>query len=518
MAGATLAALYNPVCCLQATLGLTCGRRQFDRRECSLSTILNWFNADLASFAAALYALFSVLGILSALEAILKTRTAQGAVAWAIVLLGMPIIFVPLYLIFGRRKFRGYAMAKRSANKEVIRLVQRLSEDFDDFLTSENTRHQLTALEKLADLPFSTSNSAELLIDGDRAFSHMFAHIRNARTYVLLEYYIIRDDDIGQELANLLLEKAASGVNIYCLYDEIGSFQLPRQYLQKLRKGGVNITAFNSTKGLGNRLQLNFRNHRKILIVDGEYANIGGMNIGDEYRHRHPRLSPWRDTSISIRGPAVQAVQLAFAEDWYWACDQLPTLNWQVTASDQANYDSLILASGPADTVDSCALMFLDLIHQAKDRLWIVSPYFVPDSPVILALQLAAMRGVDVRIMLPKNPDKLLIQLSSYSAIKETIAKGVQFYYYQEGFLHQKVMLIDDELAMVGTANLDNRSFRLNFEICALIRNHDFALEMETMLQHDLDACRQLLPREVANWSFFRRLMSRCAYLFAPLQ
>jgi cardiolipin synthase len=490
--------------------------------EGSLSTMLNWFNADLATFAAALYALFSVLGILSALEAILKTRTAQGAAAWAIVLVGMPIVFVPLYWVFGRRKFRGYAMAKRSANAEIARIAHSLGNDFDDFRPEGSATYQMRGLEQLTALPFSCGNSAELLIDGDRAFNNMFAHIRNAQDYILLEYYIIRDDGIGQELADLLIEKAASGVAIYCIYDEIGSFQLSRRYLQKLRKGGIKVTAFNSTKGLGNRLQLNFRNHRKILIVDGKYCSIGGMNIGDEYRHRHPKLSPWRDTSLSISGPAIQAVQLAFAEDWYWACEELPTLNWQVKACDAShhgsNYDSLILASGPADTVDSCALMFLDLIHQARDRLWIVSPYFVPDAPVILALQLAAMRGVDVRIMLPKNPDKLLIQLSSYSAIKETMAKGVQFYYYQKGFLHQKVMLVDEELAMVGTANLDNRSFRLNFEICALIHNRDFAIKMETMLQHDLDACRQLLPREVANWSFFRRLVSRCAYLFAPLQ
>jgi cardiolipin synthase len=484
-----------------------------------------WLDANLSNIIALLAATFAILGILSALEAIMKSRTAQGAVAWAIVLVGFPPVFVPLYWIFGRRKFRGYALAKRSDHREINHISERLSGHFNAFdalLSSDDSR--LVALEKLSNLPFSSGNDCQLLIDGEQAFAEMFRHISAAKQYILLEFYIIRDDDIGHELAELLINKARGGVSVYCLYDEIGSFQLPNSYIRKLRKANVDIRPFNSTKGLGNRLQLNFRNHRKIVVCDGDFSIIGGMNIGDEYRHRHPVLSPWRDTSISILGPAVQAVQLAFAEDWYWATESLPEFNWQPQAGPSANndeytlYDTLILATGPADNTDSCALYFLNMINQAKSRLWIVSPYFVPDAPVIQALQLAAMRGVDVRIMLPAKPDKILIQLSSYTAIKETLARGVQFYYYQDGFLHEKVMLVDDDISVVGTANLDNRSFRLNFEICAINRSPRFALEMEAMLNQDFQHCVQLLPAEVARWSLSRRLLSRCAYLFAPLQ
>jgi cardiolipin synthase len=459
-----------------------------------------WLDANLSNIIALLAATLAILGILSALEAIMKSRTAQGAVAWAIVLVGFPPVFVPLYWIFGRRKFRGYALAKRSDNREINHISERLSGHFNAFdalLSSDDSR--LVALEKLSNLPFSSGNDCQLLIDGEQAFAAMFRHISAAKQYILLEFYIIRDDDIGHELAELLINKARGGVSVYCLYDEIGSFQLPNSYIRKLRKANVDIRPFNSTKGLGNRLQLNFRNHRKIVVCDGDFSLIGGMNIGDEYRHRHPVLSPWRDTSISILGPAVQAV---------------PSANNNAYTL----YDTLILATGPADNTDSCALYFLNMITQAKSRLWIVSPYFVPDAPVIQALQLAAMRGVDVRIMLPAKPDKILIQLSSYTAIKETLARGVQFYYYQDGFLHEKVMLVDDDISVVGTANLDNRSFRLNFEICAINRSPRFALEMEAMLNQDFQHCVQLLPAEVARWSLSRRLLSRCAYLFAPLQ
>ena len=483
-----------------------------------------WVVANQSGLAAAVAAFIALLGILSALEAILKTRTAQGAVAWAIVLIVLPPLFVPLYWIFGRRKFRGYAIAKRGDTRAIEDLIRELAPQLSNIETYPSRQDsRLLGLNRLSTLPFTRGNHARLLIDGEQAFADMFAHIRAAKHYVLLEFYILRNDRIGNELAEILVKKAEEGVSVYFIYDEIGSLKLPRQYVQRLRAAGVQIVPFNSTKGAGNRLQLNFRNHRKIVICDGNYAAISGMNIGDEYRHQHPVLTPWRDTGLAITGPAVQAVQLSFVEDWYWAQESLPPLNWTPTPceaapGDHSDQQMLIIGTGPADSIESCALFFETLIHQARERLWIVSPYFVPDTPIIHALQLAAMRGVDVRIMLPEQPDKLIIKLSSFSAIRETLPHGVQFYYYQCGFLHQKVMLVDDEISVVGTANLDNRSFRLNFEISALVYDQGFAGELTHMLENDFKQCRQLLPREVASWSLIRRLASRCAYLFAPLQ
>ncbi len=484
-----------------------------------LTTHWSWLQASLPYLAALTAATFALLGLLSALEAILKTRTAQGAVAWAIVLIGFPPLFVPLYWIFGRRKFRGYAMAKRGDTGAIDALTGQLARDYASLETSpEAEDSRLRALPRLSTLPFSRGNKARLLIDGEQAFADMFTHIRRAKHYVLLEFYIVRDDDIGGELAQLLIDKAREGVAIYFIYDEIGSLKLPRDYPQTLRDAGVQMRPFNSTKGTGNRLQLNFRNHRKIVVCDGDYCVISGMNIGDEYRHQHPVLSPWRDTGLAMSGPIVQAVQLCFVEDWYWANESLPALNWTPAPCKDGDQQMLIVSTGPADSVESCALFFETLIHQARERLWIVSPYFVPDTSIIHALQLAAMRGVDVRIMLPEKPDKLTIKLSSFTAIRETLPHGVQFYYYQCGFLHQKVLLVDDDIAAVGTANLDNRSFRLNFEISAVIYDHGFARELSDMLEQDFNQCRQLLPSEVARWSLMRRLASRCAYLFAPLQ
>lgn len=481
--------------------------------------LLDWLTQNLTGIAAIAATLFAVLGVLSALEAIMKSRTAQGAVAWAIVLVGFPPLFVPLYWVFGRRRFRGYAVAKREDAQEFHRQANRLGLSFTDFDAPDSDNDpRLVALPQLSKLPFTSGNSVRLLIDGDTAFADIFAQIRDAKRYILLEFYIVRDDTMGRELSELLLAKAEEGLAIYFIYDEIGSLQLPTAYIHRLRRGGIHIRPFNSTKGIGNRLQLNFRNHRKIVVTDGSDAVISGMNIGDEYRHQHPRLTPWRDTGLAINGPAVQAVQRAFAEDWYWATEQLLPLNWDPEINPNADSRVLVLPSGPADPVETCALFFHNMINQARHRLWIVSPYFVPDPPIIQALQLAAMRGVDVRIMLPDLPDKLIIKLSSYTAIRETLPQGVQFYYYQKGFLHQKALLVDDDIACVGTANLDNRSFRLNFEISAVIHDADFAQQVEAMLREDFRNCIQLLPRTVAKWSLLRRLLSRCAYLFAPVQ
>lgn len=462
---------------------------------------------------------FFVLGIVSALEAILKTRTAQGAVAWALLLVIFPPLMVPLYWIFGRRKFRGYVRARRKGNLEIQLLAADLNERFLRYTPTEHTVDPaVVALERLASMPFMVGNEVRLLINGHNAFDDIFAHIRRARRYVLLEFYIIRDDALGHELRDLLIAKAAEGVAIYFLYDEIGCLQLPRRFVRSLTSRGVNMHAFHSTKGLRNRLQLNFRNHRKIVVVDGEYGNVGGVNVGEEYIDRHRRLTPWRDTNIALRGPAVQAIQLAFAEDWFWATETLPALNWEPVAVTEANVETLVLPSGPADSLETCALYFLNLIHHAKKRLWIVSPYFVPDSAVISALQLAALRGVDVRILLPELADKILIKLSSYTYIRETIFCGVKFYRYRRGFLHQKVLLMDDEYASVSTANLDNRSFRLNFEISVFTRDAEFAREVEAMLEADFSQSHQLQTDEVRDWSLTRKLLSRCAYLLAPIQ
>jgi cardiolipin synthase len=283
-----------------------------------------------------------------------------------------------------------------------------------------------------------------------------------------------------------------------------------------LEKAGVHVEAVR-TAHWGRRFQINFRNHRKVVVVDGRAAFVGGHNVGDEYVGLHPQLSPWRDTHVEIRGPAVLATQLAFVEDWYWATHAVPDLIWapqSVCASDQR---VLILPTGPADRLDTCALFFVQAINLSRERVWITSPYFVPDESVISALQLAALRGVDVRIMLPSRPDHKLVHLASLSYVDESVRNGVKLYRYQKGFLHQKALLVDDELAAVGTANLDNRSFRLNFEFTVLVADRNFAAEVADMLEEDFRNCRPIAEDEYASRALPVRIAARIARLLAPV-
>jgi len=461
----------------------------------------------------ALTAVAQLLGALAAMEAVLKTRTAPGAIAWSLSLLLMPIPMLPLYWVFGRRKFRGYAKAQR-----IGKLALRRPQTQLERLRPTDLPPYQQVLERIAQMPFTSGNRPELLIDGQRTFSALFEAIDNARHYILLEYYIVRDDHLGQTLSQHLLERVKAGVAVYFLYDEIGSFQLRRRYINQLREGGVDIRSFHTTKGSRNRFQLNFRNHRKIAVIDGVVGIVGGSNIGDEYLGRHPVLTPWRDTSVLLRGPAVLSLQMAFLQDWYWACERVPPLNWTLAQPAAGGVDAVVVPTGPADPLESCALFFQQLAHAAQRRLWIVSPYFVPDAAVINALQLAALRGVDVRILLPEKADRRLVWLSSFAYLDEVQGTGIRVYRYTAGFLHQKVWLVDDDCAFIGTSNLDNRSFRLNFEIGTVLRDADFAAQVEQMLITDF-ANSRLLPRgELAARGLWFRLLVRSAYLLAPIQ
>jgi cardiolipin synthase len=495
-----------------------------------------WPWTDISSLLILFYSLFQLLGIVSALEAIMKTRTSTGAIAWSLSLVLMPLLMVPAWWVFGRRKFRGYAKARRSgrparrfgrkraaerrneeaAHTDIQQLATALLQKLSPFRPTA-TDTALETLERVAQLPATAGNSAQLLIDGDAAFSALFEAIDRAEHYILLEYYILRHDTVGTRLRERLQEKARAGVRIYFLYDEIGSFQLSRSYLTELRAAGVDIRSFHTTKGRRNRFQVNFRNHRKILVVDGRFAMIGGINIGDEYLGHHPRLTPWRDTNVALRGPSVQGVQLAFLEDWYWACEEVPELEWEPQAAATPGSNLLVAATGPADSLETCVLYFIQLINSARERLWIVSPYFVPDAALVAALQLAALRGVDVRILLPERADKWLMYLAAFAYFDEVQAAGVRLFRYQAGFLHQKVWLVDDLCATVGTANLDNRSCRLNFEIGALVHDNAFCRAVEQMLEADFARSRELPHGQLARRRLPFRLAVRLAHLFAPV-
>ncbi|KXS39241.1 MAG: cardiolipin synthase [Halomonadaceae bacterium T82-2] len=461
--------------------------------------------------------LFHAVGTASAVVALMSSRTSQGAVAWIISLVTFPYLALPAYWVFGRPRFYGYVSARGERDTVLRRVLLRYRPLIEPYL-ADARQGNVRAVEKLAMMPLTSGNRAELLVDGQATFDSVFAGIDSARHYVLVQFFIIRRDRLGRMLKERLENKAQQGVRVYLLYDEIGSHALDDGYLEDLRRAGVEVSAFNSSRGLRHRFQLNFRNHRKIVVVDGAQGWTGGLNVGVEYLGENPRHGPWRDTHLRLTGPSVLGLQEAFWEDWHWATGRVIDLTWtpQVTCEECQNV--VVVPSGPADGQETASLFVQHNINSAQHRLWVTSPYFVPDQGVQDALRLAAMRGVDVRVMMPERPDHLLVFLSAFSFLPDMIRAGVKIYRYQPGFLHQKVMLVDDHSAAVGTVNLDNRSFRLNFEIMAFIPDDAFADEVRQMLERDFTRCREVTLEELQQRPLWRKLVSRAAYLMAPIQ
>ena len=468
---------------------------------------------------------WEILAVATIVNVVMQARSAAGAWGWSMAMIAFPFIAVPLYWILGRQQFRGYIEKFREAQEQNERvfddLATTLTPHFAE-LEGKNYRYG-HVLGKLSERRWTNSNEVCLLPTGRLTFDVIFEEIRGARDYVLLQFFIVKDDKLGVELRDLLIEKAKEGVRIYFVYDEIGSHKLGRRYVRSLREAGVEIHAFHSTQGPSNRFQINFRNHRKIVVCDGRVGFVGGNNVGDEYVETTERYGEWRDTHMQLIGPSVLSLQMVFLADYYWAAGAIPELIWtQVEVSGGeacggGNAMVLTLPTGPIEAVEGGTMFFLNAITRAKECCWIASPYFVTDESIRSALQLAALRGVDVRVMIPDTPDKWIPWLATFSYLGEMEAAGVRVFRYEPGFLHQKVVMVDDRFSAIGTANLDNRSMRLNFEVSACVLCTDFAGEVRAMLEQDFENCREVFGDDYSSRPWWFRLGVKVARLASPV-
>ena len=461
---------------------------------------------------------FYVLGILSAIEAVMTARTAQGAIAWSVALVSFPFVAVPAYAVFGRSKFEGALDAYEQGKQEVDALIAEFHRNLQPWNVSEEGRYAgYEAVRKLSGMELTRGNRVELLINGEATFDSILAGIAQAKDYVLVQFYMFHDDGLGRRMQQAMIERAKAGVRVYMLYDEVGSKGLPKGYVDALRAAGVEVSSFKPTQGARNRFQLNFRNHRKMVVVDGVTGWVGGHNVGDEYLGLDPGFSPWRDTHVRLEGPVVTQLQAVIVSDWYWATRELPELNWVPQPAEGSDVTAMIIPSAPTQRLETAGLFFVTALHSAKERIWLSAPYFVPDEAVTKALELAALRGVDVRVITTGKGDSLPVYLAAFHYIDQLRDLGIKFYAYQPGFLHEKVMLVDDDVASVGTANFDNRSFRLNFEVTALIADKDFAKEMQTMFEQGFAHAAPIDPDSLEKKPFWWRLGVNLSRLAAPV-
>lgn len=472
-----------------------------------------------------LYALGTLLlelcGIFLALRAVLIARTPQSAIAWAAVLVILPIIGIPLFLVFGESRFAGYSIAGKGLSRKLDDAFQAIVRHLDGYREgftgafSEASR----MASNLSRIPATGGNKIELLIDGKSTFGAIFEAIERASESVWVQFFIIHDDQLGRELAERLTAAAKRGVKCRVLYDQVGSKSLPSTWVSRLRNAGIEVDSFVTNRQFGRRFQINFRNHRKLVIVDGRIAFVGGLNAGDEYMGRSARFGPWRDTHMRIEGPSVAGFQLSFLEDWNYVTHTVPDFRLPPPSTDHGGRAVLFpIASGPAEAWSLCPAAYLAIINAASRRLWLASPYFVPSSPLLYAICHAAIRGVDVRLILPQMADHTLPWLSSFTYYPKLREAGVKVWRYQPGFMHQKVLLADEDIAIVGSINLDYRSFMLNFELSAAVQDNAFAADVEHMFLADFDKCHRenLLAFEEGSLVF--RLKCRLAALMSPEQ
>jgi len=457
---------------------------------------------------------FYALAVICAVREISVSRTSQGSIAWLVSLAFLPFPTALFYLVFGWKHFDGYAQTRMQVRHS--RLIR--SEDLR--VIDRETGEQWPVQRRAAGMPFLAGNKVDILVDGNATFESIFEGIAAARTYVLVQFYIIRADPLGQRLAAALLERARAGVKVFVLYDDVGSGGLSREYKERLHAEGVQIYGFNHRHQLlrvFGPMRINYRNHRKNVVVDGKVAWTGGANIGVEYLGESKRFGHWRDTQLKIEGPAASSLALIFQEDWLWATGKPLELTPPDPVEEPGTVSALVMATGPADKFEANAIAFADIIAQARQRLWIVSPYFVPDTDMRTALYGAVLRGVDVRIMLPAKPDHLLVWLASNAHADAMVEHDVAIYRYTKGFLHQKVLLMDDRIAGVGSVNFDNRSFSINFELTVWMPDKSVVDTIEKMLEEDFRDCRRVTKQAVAKRNPIARFISQAARLFSPV-
>lgn len=452
---------------------------------------------------------------------ILRTRQPLAAVAWILGIILMPGIGSFLYLATGTtrvaRKTRRKQLAREALEPQLPSLTSHEVAPPPD--PNENVRTELMALAcRIAETRPTWGNAVEVITDTNRAYGLQEQAIRDAKNHIHVEYYIFQPDETGLRFRDLLIAKAREGVRVRFLYDAVGSLRLGRRFLRPMWDAGIQAECFLSVNPLRRRWVFNLRNHRKILVVDGEVGFTGGVNVGNEYIGRQSQFGYWRDTHMVLRGPAVLQLQQVFALDWFFATDEeLVAPELYPAAGEPGDQILQILASGPDLPVEVCHELFFSAISAARRHVLIETCYFVPPDSIRVALMSAAHRGVDVQIILPGRSAHLTALLAAQSYYEELLAAGCQIFEYTEGLMHSKMMTIDGEWSYVGSANLDNRSLRLNFEVGAVFYGPRMAGELESVFHTDRTRSR---PLELAAWSsrsIVRRLAENTCRLMSPV-
>jgi len=453
--------------------------------------------------------------------ALSRRRGFTSTMSWVLAIVAMPIVGALAYLLLANPVVRRTQRRKSRAN-EKVRPVAGACEAPDLSALPASARSVLTLATRLTQLRPTGGNRLELLTENRVAFSRIEEAIRGARRFVWAEYYIVNGDETGRRFLELLTERARAGVEVRLLYDAVGCSGMDRDALRALQAAGGKTEEFLPVNPLRRRWAVHLRNHRKILVVDGEVGFTGGMNIGDEYsgstgRGRLRRkVKPWRDTHMRVRGPALRDLAAIFAEDWCFAADELLELP-KVSSCEDGGSVVAAIPSGPDQEHNATGLVFFSGIALATSRCYITSPYFIPDEPTLKALVSAALRGVDVKVLVPRLNDVPMLRPAMRSYYPRLVDAGVEIYEYLPTVLHAKSMVVDQSWCLLGSANLDMRSFRLNFEASLLIHDSQFAVELEQQFERDLQHSVRISKRSIDDRGLLAAVGEGAAQLLSPI-
>ncbi len=469
------------------------------------------------------HALGELLGLLSVPSVLLQRRgRPTAALVWIMALVAMPYIGLLMWWLIGRRHLARRRAQHHAASAAVsARLKERA-------LTQRSVAVPaglpvLPSQAKLGVFPPLPGNFVDILVDGPLVYSALEAMIGRAEHHIHLLFYIWNNDATGRRFRDLLIARARAGVEVRFLYDAVGSPDLDRAFLAPLHAAGVKTGAFLPVR-LARRLTLNFRNHRKIIVVDGREAYTGGVNVGDEYS------GEWHDVGMRLHGPVVDQLQQVFADDWLFATGEdiaLPAYFGQQSSFEQDHSElpqgedpsalCAIVASGPDQRHNLTHDTFIMAITEARERIWLTTPYFIPGPTLLTALRCAVYRGVDVRLLLPERNDVRIVQLASRSYYPDLLESGIRVFEYQPAVLHAKILVFDRDLAVLGSANLDTRSFQTNFEVSCFIAGRATNTALAHLFERDLAASREVRRGDLSPAKTWDRLVESTAHLLSPL-
>jgi cardiolipin synthase len=456
---------------------------------------------------------------------VLENQDPIKTLSWILILFLIPLGGIVLYIYFGvnPKKRKMIIMKEMSDRMSLDRLIQdqliRLSKKVfirDPRLVSK--RHLMNLLLNNSKALITECNKIRVLNNGRQTFGSIIYEMENARHHIHLEFYIIEDDQIGNRIKEILIRKALAGCDVKVLYDDLGSWSLSRRYVRELTSSGVKVINFMPVRTYAFANKLNFRLHRKIIVVDGRVGFVGGINIADRYLRGLGKNNRWRDTHLRLEGESVRSLQAIFLLDWNYA-GQTEDYDLRYFPENTVTDRKLvqIVASGPDSDWESIMQAYFAAIATATQYVYISTPYFLPNQSILTALKTAALSGIDVKLLLPERNDSWMVWRSSRSYVNELLEAGVHIYFYLKGFTHSKLMIVDDVFSSVGTANMDIRSFNQDFEANALIYDEEITRQLKQDFEEDIENSKEILIAEWDKRMAVEKVQESVARMFSPL-